>query len=58
MAYGEYRKKWGKWLSTKRIDRDLSNSKIITKDSREQECRSPIESDIGREDTSPSFFGC
>lgn len=48
MAYGEYRKKWGKWLSTKRIDRDLSNSKIITKDSREQECRSPIESDIGR----------
>lgn len=46
MAYGAFKDKWVKWLSSKRFDKNEQRDSFRLSDSRVQEGRSPFEADI------------
>lgn len=48
MAYGAYKDKWKAWLSTRRFDKEGPKGRFSLKKANEQDCRSPLDADIGR----------
>lgn len=48
MAYGAFKDKWIKWISSKRFDKDEQSDNFCLSDSRVQEGRNPFEADVGR----------